>query len=81
MRSVGVLMLMLVLAGAVVAEEPKAVTNDFEATKVGTIPKGWTVARTGTGEGSVWSVVEDSISQQTWVLLQSANDGQVVGDY
>ncbi len=25
--------------------------------------------------------IKDSISQQTWVLLQSANDGQVVGDY
>jgi hypothetical protein len=40
---------------------------------VGSVPKGWTVARTGTGEGSVWSVVEDKTAPKGLkVLAQTA---------
>lgn len=65
--------LTVVLAGGVMAEEPKAATSDFEAAKVGEVPKGWTVARTGAGEGSVWKVVEDKTAPKgPKVLAQTA---------
>ena len=65
--------LTVVVAGGVMAEEPKAATFDFEAAKVGEVPKGWTVARTGTGEGSVWKVVEDKTAPKgPKVLAQTA---------
>jgi hypothetical protein len=32
---------------------------DFEDADVGKLPPGWTAAKTGEGEGSVWKVVED----------------------
>lgn len=71
MRSVVVLTLLLV--GAVIAAERKDVSHDFEAAKVGSVPKGWTVAKTGTGEGGVWSVVEDKTAPKgTKVLAQTA---------
>lgn len=71
MRSLSVLV--LVLAGAAGADEPKPAADDFEAAKVGSVPKGWTVARTGTGEGSVWSVVEDRTAPKgAKVLAQTA---------
>lgn len=57
MRAVGVLA--VVLAGVAVADEPKVVSHDFEGATAGRVPKGWAVARTGTGEGSAWAVVED----------------------
>ena len=66
--------LTVVLAGGVMAEEPKATTHDFETAKVGEVPKGWTVARTGTGEGSVWKVVEDKTAPKgPKVLAQTAD--------
>ena len=71
MRSACVLV--AVLAGAVVADEPKTLTHDFEAGKVGDVPKGWTVAKTGTGEGSVWAVAEDKTAPKgSKVLAQTA---------
>jgi hypothetical protein len=61
------------MAGGVMADEPKAATYDFEAAKVGEVPKGWTVARTGTGEGSVWKVAEDKTAPKgPKVLAQTA---------
>jgi hypothetical protein len=50
---------LLVVAAVAVAQEPKAGNHDFEGDKVGSVPKGWVVAKTGAGEGSVWKVVED----------------------
>ena len=53
--------LVLLLSGGLLAaaEEPKAVKTDFEDAKVGEVPKGWTVAKTGADDASVWKVVED----------------------
>jgi 3-keto-disaccharide hydrolase len=64
---------LLLLAGVAHAGESKAVKHDFEAATVGSVPKGWTVARTGTGEGSDWKVVEDETAPKgPKVLAQTA---------
>lgn len=77
MRSACVLT--LVLIGAAVAEEPKAVKYDFEADKAGSVPKGWTVTKTGTGEGGVWKVVEDKTAPKgSKVLAQTAESPNAV---
>ena len=71
--------LVLVLIGAAGAEEPKAVKYDFEADKAGSVPKGWTVTKTGTGEGSVWKVVEDRTAPKgSKVLAQTAESPSAV---
>lgn len=63
----------LLLGGVAVAEEVKPVKHDFEEATVGSVPKGWTVARTGTGEGSDWKVVEDKTAPKgSKVLAQTA---------
>jgi hypothetical protein len=72
MRFTGVLIL-AVTVGSVFADEPKAVKHDFEAAKVGELPKGWSIAKTGTGDGSVWAVAEDkSAPNGAKVLAQTA---------
>ena len=71
--------LILVLCGAVAAEEPKAVKYDFEADKAGSVPKGWSVTKTGTGEGSVWKVVEDKTAPKgSKVLAQTAESPSAI---
>lgn len=57
-----------------VAESPQeAVRWDFEDAAVGKLPKGWSAAKTGEGEGSVWKVVEDaSAPKGTRVLAQTS---------
>lgn len=63
----------LFLGGVALAEEVKPVKHDFEVATVGSVPKGWTVAKTGTGEGSEWKVVEDkSAPKEPKVLAQIA---------
>ncbi|MBX7106752.1 MAG: hypothetical protein K1X57_21940 [Gemmataceae bacterium] len=57
MRLAGVLTLFF--SAVALAGEPKPVLHDFEGTKVGDVPKGWSVAKTGTGDGSAWEVVQD----------------------
>lgn len=42
------------------AEPQNALRSDFEDATVGKLPKGWSAAKTGDGEGSVWKVVENS---------------------
>jgi hypothetical protein len=46
----------------------------FSKKELGKIPKGWTVDKTGKGEGSVWKVVADetSPSKTGYVLAQTA---------
>ena len=57
---------------AFAADEPKAVT--FAKADLGKVPAGWTAARTGKGEGSVWKVVEDRAapSGSGYALAQTA---------
>ena len=63
----------LMLTGVVFAEVPTTMMEDFEGATVGQVPQGWKVAKTGTGEGSVWKVVEDKTSPRgAKVLAQIA---------
>ena len=46
----------------------------FQAASVGSLPSGWTAAKTGAGEGSVWRIQEDLTSPSgTKVLTQTAS--------
>jgi hypothetical protein len=66
------------LAGLVGAD-PKPYVQDFEDAKIGSVPKGWTVLKTGEGEGSVWKVVEDkSAPKGAKVLAQVAESPNAV---
>ncbi len=49
-------------------------TIRFSKKELGKVPKGWTVDKTGKGEGSVWKVVADetSPSKTGYVLAQTA---------
>ena len=48
----------------------------FEKESVGTVPKNWTSAKTGSGNGSVWKIQEDNSSPpSTKVLVQTSSDG------
>jgi hypothetical protein len=72
-------LVLLLAAGFACAGEPKAVTSSFEDAKVGEGPKGWTVAKTGTGEGSAWKVVEDKTAPKgAKVLAQVAESPSAV---
>ena len=49
---------------------------NFEDVEVGTLPPGWTSAKTGEGPGSVWKVTEDKSSPAgSKVLTQTSPDG------
>jgi hypothetical protein len=55
------------------AVEAKVMKCDFETSRIGTVPKGWSVARTGAGEGSDWKIAEDLTAPNgTKVLAQTA---------
>src|SRR5437016_11704277 len=57
----------------VVGENPSRLFR-FGKEEVGKVPKGWKVAQTGKGEGSVWKVVADDTapSHSGFVLAQTA---------
>jgi hypothetical protein len=53
------------LAGATVAlaaHQVLAESLNFQDAKTGALPQGWTSAKTGKGEGSVWKIAEDKTS-------------------
>ena len=56
------------------AADDKARSFRFAKDEVGKLPAGWTAAKTGTGEGSVWKVVADSTapSKTGYALAQTA---------
>lgn len=59
------------LAAVVAAEE-----WDFQQSAVGDLPGGWKTAKTGTGEGSVWKVLDDaSAPAGSKVLAQTSSAG------
>lgn len=65
--------LLFVFLGTISAQESKEMKADFEGDAVGTAPKGWTVTKTGTGEGSVWKIAEDPTAPKgSKVLAQTA---------
>jgi hypothetical protein len=49
---------------------------NFEKDGIGTVPKNWTSAKTGNGNGSVWKIQEDTSSPMGKnVLVQTSSDG------
>jgi hypothetical protein len=56
------------------AEQPQTTSKwSFEDVSVGKLPNGWSSAKTGSGEGSVWKIVEDSTAPEGQkVLAQTA---------
>jgi hypothetical protein len=60
--------------GAFAADEGKERTIRFSKEELGKVPMGWTAAKTGKGEGSVWKIVEDETapSKNGYVLAQTA---------
>lgn len=65
---------LLGIAGVAQAADDKARTITFGKDDLGKVPKGWTAAKTGTGEGSVWKVVADATapSKSGHALAQTA---------
>ncbi len=62
-----------VLLGALAAG---AAACDFEKARTGSLPEGWVAAKTGTGQGSEWKVIEDaSAPKGAKVLAQVSLDG------
>src|SRR5262245_31044215 len=63
----------LVVVSFTSAEE-KATLMKFNKDDAGKVPSGWTADKTGTGEGSIWKVVEDESapSKSGYVLAQTA---------
>jgi hypothetical protein len=67
--------LLVALAGAAVwAGEGKERAFTFSKDDAGKVPAGWTAAKTGKGEGSIWKVVEDKTapSKSGYALAQLA---------
>jgi hypothetical protein len=60
------------IGAAPVAADEKTVT--FAKADLGKVPSGWKAAKTGSGEGSVWKVVEDNTapSKSGFALAQTA---------
>jgi len=64
----------LAIAGLALAAEDKVRTLHFAREDAGKLPAGWKAEKTGTGEGSIWKVVEDDTapSKTGYVLAQTA---------
>jgi len=71
-RTIAIALCVGVVALASAGETPKELT--FAKADVGKAPSGWTIAKTGTGEGSVWTVMTDETapSKTGHVLAQTA---------
>lgn len=72
MRLLAAILSGVIFWGVLAADEPKAIT--FAKADAGKTPKGWTVAKTGEGEGSVWAVTADETApcKSGYVLAQTA---------
>jgi len=72
-----VMVLLLMGHGSqVIADDPKGVRWTFEDAHVGQLPEGWSAAKTGTGKGSVWKIVEDATAPAGRnVLAQTSAEG------
>jgi hypothetical protein len=63
----------VIAASFAVGREVQSQTWDFEEAELGKPPAGWTAAKTGDGEGSVWKVTEDkSAPSGARVIAQTA---------
>ena len=60
-------------SGSITATEPFRL--DLTNSKVGELPAGWSVAKTGEGPGGEWSVVEDTAAPEGKALAQTSDQG------
>jgi hypothetical protein len=74
MGKINVAVLSVLLAAAFVFADDKPQTLTFAKGDVGRVPAGWTQARTGKGDGSMWKVVADETapSKSGFALAQTA---------
>lgn len=64
---------LLFLVAPGVVDDKKTARWDFEDGIVGKLPAGWTSAKTGKGEGSIWKIAEDKTAPKgPKVLAQTA---------
>ena len=56
------------------AQPTKPFSIDFEDQKIGEVPKGWSVAKTGTGKGSAWKIVEDTTAPKGPKVLAQTSE-------
>lgn len=80
MRQVLTVALAALLAGLTVAGDVKEKTILFSKENAGKVPPGWTVAKTGKGDGSAWKVVADATapSKTGYALAQVAQSPNAV---
>ncbi|MBI3863813.1 MAG: hypothetical protein HY290_18140 [Planctomycetia bacterium] len=72
-RTLVMALLTLCLLGA---DKPDAMRWNFEDAKVGELPKDWSAAKTGEGEGSVWKLqADESAPAGSKVLTQTSSAG------
>jgi hypothetical protein len=70
MRCISTMAVILTMATVLWAADAKKREFRFKKEDLGKVPGGWTVAKTGTGEGSVWKVVaDDSAPSKTGLVL------------
>jgi hypothetical protein len=60
MRGITIVAVLALLGTSGLAADEKARSFKFDKGSVGQVPAGWTVAKTGKGEGSKWQVVADA---------------------
>lgn len=64
---------MMLILTTTAGGDKKATRWDFEDAAVGKLPAGWSIAKTGKGEGSIWKIAEDKTAPKgSKVLHQSA---------
>jgi len=76
MRWIGLVSLAPCLVAAVTAaDDAESKSYRFDKASLGKLPSGWTAAKTGKGEGSVWKVVADDTtpSKSGYALAQTAS--------
>jgi len=66
--------ILVLSAGTLAEDKPNKKVITFAKADLGKVPAGWKADKTGTGEGSVWKVVEDKTapSGTGYVLAQTA---------
>jgi hypothetical protein len=64
----------IILSAALMGDAKTPLTIDFEDADVGKLPAGWSSAKTGKAEGSVWTIAEDKTAPKgPKVLAQTAS--------
>src|SRR5262249_26382335 len=66
--------LIALLVCATVAFAGETSPLNFKDAKLGTLPKGWKIAKTGAGTGGEWKVVEDKDAPDGKALAQTKAD-------